>query len=121
MAPTSDLHYVVAKAGDSWWGLWKSLGLKGTHTDLWSANGRSQIDPGTIVLIPPHLMTLPAPPADELEDQIAASVVVLREWATLARSIPVTSVNSVAVLTTLVTDIAGFCESFADMFDNQQP
>jgi len=51
--PVSDLEYVRVQAGDSYWSLTRDLGLSCTHTELWAANGRQPLDPGTIVLLPP--------------------------------------------------------------------
>lgn len=52
--PVTDLAYVEAQAGDSYWGIARQLGLSCTHTELFAANGRAVLDPGTIVLIPPR-------------------------------------------------------------------
>ena len=52
--PIAELSYVEVRAGDSYWALARDLGLSCTYTELWAANGRSVLDPGTVLLIPPR-------------------------------------------------------------------
>jgi hypothetical protein len=56
-ASVSDLEYVIAKAGDSYFAIARDQGLSCSGTALWAANGRAPLDPGTIVLIPPSCVT----------------------------------------------------------------
>lgn len=52
--PASELSYVRAQSGDGWWSLVSRHGLTCTNTELWAANGRTVLDPGTIVFLPPE-------------------------------------------------------------------
>lgn len=61
--PVADLRYVSADPGDSYWSIRNELGLSCTHTELWQANGRSPLDPGTIVFLPPECLTTTTAPA----------------------------------------------------------
>ncbi len=55
--PVSDLEYVTAQSGDSWFAIRRDLGLSCTHTDLWAANGGGNLLVGQIVFIPPACRT----------------------------------------------------------------
>lgn len=57
--PVSELEYVVAQPGDSWWGIRRDLGLSCTHTELWAANGGGTLLAGQIVLVPPSCRVAP--------------------------------------------------------------
>lgn len=50
--PVSDLEYVIAEPGDSWWSIRAELGLSCTHTQLWAANGGGNLLAGQVVFIP---------------------------------------------------------------------
>lgn len=58
-APVSELEYVVVEAGDTYYGIVAEQGLSCNGTQLWAANGRAPLDPGTIVFIPPSCQQSP--------------------------------------------------------------
>lgn len=58
----AELQYVTAVAGDSYYGLVRDLGLGCNGTELWAANGRDPLDPGTVVIIPPACTPASTPP-----------------------------------------------------------
>ena len=60
--PVSELSYVEVRPGDSYWALARDLGLSCTYTELWAANGRIPLDPGTILVIPPRCAPVVTPP-----------------------------------------------------------
>lgn len=57
--PVADLEYTTAKAGDSYYRIVRDQGLTCTGLELFAANGRAPLDPGTIVFIPPSCRTVP--------------------------------------------------------------
>lgn len=58
--PVDELGYVRVESGDSFWSIARELDLSCTDAELWAANGRTALDPGAMVLIPPGCMTPPA-------------------------------------------------------------
>lgn len=67
-APVSELEYVIAESGDNYFRIAADNELSCNGTQLWQANGRAPLDPGTIVFIPPScqqevsVTTTTAPP-----------------------------------------------------------
>ena len=53
VAPVSDLDYVIAEQGDNYYRIVADQGFTCTGDDLFNANGRTLLQPGTIVLVPP--------------------------------------------------------------------
>ena len=58
--PIDEFGYVRVESGDSFWSIARELDLACTQTELWAANDRTPLDPGTMVLIPPDCLTRPA-------------------------------------------------------------
>lgn len=72
--PVDELEWVEVEAGESYWSIARDLDLSCTHTELWAANGRAPIDPGTILFIPPRC--LDAPPVTTVPATTAAPTTV---------------------------------------------
>lgn len=100
--PVSELEYVTAKAGDSWFGIRRELGLTCTHTDLWAFNGGGDLLVGQGVFIPPACR-VPA---------TTTTTVPTTTTTTVPPTTTTTTVPPTTTSTTVAAPTAGYLENF---------